>query len=152
MLGQPKVLLMDEPTVGLDPSGQTAFIERLRTLREQGVAVLFSSHQLEEVRLLCDRVAYICNGELQFVLPTEELKQKEEIHLHVQPVIDETATTLTISSHLEPDDNGTNVVVQKTHLSQALTELIQGGYRVIDVRNGRSALWQVFQEGEKEEA
>lgn len=147
LLGKPEMLLMDEPTVGLDPAGKMAFIERLRIFREQGGSVLFSSHQLEEVRLLCDRVAYIDDGQLRFVLPIEELGQKDEFCLQVQPFLDEQNSPLTVPARLEPNENGTgNVVVQKPDLSQALTDLIQGGYRVVDIQNEHSALWQVFQD------
>ncbi len=147
LLGKPEMLLMDEPTVGLDPAGKMAFIERLRIFREQGGSVLFSSHQLEEVRLLCDRVAYIHDGQLRFVSPIEELGQNDEICLQVQPALDEQNNPLTVPARPEAGENGTgSVVIRKPDLCQALTDLIHGGYRVVDIQNEHSALWQVFQE------
>ncbi len=64
-MGSPPVLILDEPTVGLDPLGIADLKERLRALsRQDGTTVLFSSHQLTEVEDLCDAVALINYGEV----------------------------------------------------------------------------------------
>jgi ABC-2 type transport system ATP-binding protein len=63
LLGQPQLLILDEPTNGLDPIGIHDLRELLRKLaREQGMAVLFSSHMLAEVEGLCDRIAIMSHG------------------------------------------------------------------------------------------
>lgn len=64
MLHSPKLLILDEPTGGLDPLMQARFFELIRREREKGVTVLFSSHILSEVQNLCDRVAIIRDGQL----------------------------------------------------------------------------------------
>lgn len=63
LLGDPSVLILDEPTNGLDPAGIREMRELLRTLaREHGLAVFVSSHLLSEVEKLCDRVAIVHRG------------------------------------------------------------------------------------------
>jgi len=69
----PDLVVLDEPTGGLDPLVKHRFAEFLRAERERGVTVFFSSHILSEVRRLCDRVAIIRDGRLVTVDPIETL-------------------------------------------------------------------------------
>ncbi len=62
LLHQPKVLILDEPTVGLDIESRVVIWDFLRQLRQDGITVLLTSHYLEEVDLLADRVAIIDQG------------------------------------------------------------------------------------------
>jgi len=64
MLHAPRLLILDEPTGGLDPLMQHVFFEMLEEERRKGVTVFFSSHILSEVQKICDRVAIIKQGEL----------------------------------------------------------------------------------------
>jgi ABC-2 type transport system ATP-binding protein len=70
---QPKLLILDEPTNGLDPLMQKVFHELLREIRAQGRTVFLSSHILPEVEAICDRVAIIRKGELQAVEKVSDL-------------------------------------------------------------------------------
>ena len=69
----PDLVILDEPTGGLDPLMKHRFAEFLRGERERGVTVFFSSHLLSEVRRLCDRVGIIRDGRLVTVDPIETL-------------------------------------------------------------------------------
>lgn len=64
LLHEPKLLILDEPTGGLDPLMQHVFFELLEEERNKGVTIFFSSHILSEVQRLCDRVAIIREGKL----------------------------------------------------------------------------------------
>ncbi|MGG4408959.1 ABC transporter ATP-binding protein [Niallia taxi] len=65
LLSRPKVLILDEPTNGLDPSGIREMRQFIRFLaREEGLSVLVSSHLLSEIQLLCDRVSIILSGKI----------------------------------------------------------------------------------------
>lgn len=78
LLNKPSLLILDEPTNGLDPAGIREFREHLRKLaREEGVAVLVSSHLLSEMELMCDRIAIIQNGKLIGVQTVNEFVQEE---------------------------------------------------------------------------
>ncbi|RUT48305.1 ABC transporter ATP-binding protein [Paenibacillus anaericanus] len=73
LLGRPKLLIMDEPTNGLDPKGIKELRVFIRKLAEEGMAVFVSSHLLSEIQLLCDRVAIISQGRVLAVGTVEEL-------------------------------------------------------------------------------
>ncbi len=74
ILHHPKLLILDEPTNGLDPAGIKDLRDILKKLaHEEGVAVLVSSHLMSEMELMCDRVGVIVNGALHSVHPIDEL-------------------------------------------------------------------------------
>jgi ABC-2 type transport system ATP-binding protein len=65
LLRYPEVIILDEPTLGLDPSGTRDFLRLIVTLsREEGITVLFSSHHLHQVQQVCDRVGIFVKGRL----------------------------------------------------------------------------------------
>lgn len=65
LIHKPKLLILDEPTNGLDPQGIHEFREIIKTLaKEKGISVLISSHIISEVQLMCDRVSIIDNGSI----------------------------------------------------------------------------------------
>ena len=79
LLNRPKVLILDEPTNGLDPAGIREMRKFIRNLAEnEGLSVLVSSHLLSEIQLLCDRVAIMAKGEIIQVDSVENLLTKQE--------------------------------------------------------------------------
>ncbi len=76
LMGNPDLIIMDEPTTGLDPLMQKEFYRLLRGMREKGLTVFMSSHILAEVEEVCDRVAIIKNGELVVVENISNLQDK----------------------------------------------------------------------------
>lgn len=77
MLHKPRLLIMDEPTTGLDPLIQHVFYGLIRQARENGATVFFSSHILSEVQRICDRVGIIREGRLVKSDNTEELTRAQ---------------------------------------------------------------------------
>lgn len=73
---QPKLLILDEPTSGLDPIMQQTFYDILREEKEKGTTIFYSTHILNEVSKICDRVGIIKDGTLLKVESIEELKTK----------------------------------------------------------------------------
>ncbi len=65
LLNRPKLLVLDEPTVGVDPQSRNAILESVEQFRQQGLAVLYTTHYMEEAERLCDRVGIIDQGELK---------------------------------------------------------------------------------------
>jgi ABC-2 type transport system ATP-binding protein len=59
---EPKLLLMDEPTTGLDPQSRRQLWERIETMREKGHSILLTTHSMEEAEAVCDRIAIIDHG------------------------------------------------------------------------------------------
>jgi ABC-2 type transport system ATP-binding protein len=76
MLHKPKLIFMDEPTVGLDPESRRQIWSSLKKLRESGVAILLTTHYLEEAELLADRIGIIRKGKLVAEGTIEELRHK----------------------------------------------------------------------------
>src|SRR6478672_8050908 len=76
LLHQPDVLVLDEPTVGLDIESRVAVWNFLRQLRAEGTAVLITSHYLEEIDALADRVAIIDRGVVIATGPPSALKDQ----------------------------------------------------------------------------
>jgi ABC-2 type transport system ATP-binding protein len=64
LVHDPEVLLLDEPTVGVDPQSRNAIFENLETLRSRGKAMLYTTHYLEEAERLCDRIVIIDHGKV----------------------------------------------------------------------------------------
>jgi ABC-2 type transport system ATP-binding protein len=64
LLHQPKLMLVDEPMVGLDPAGQRELVEALREIRSGGAAILLSTHMLQSAEEICDRVVILRHGRL----------------------------------------------------------------------------------------
>jgi ABC-2 type transport system ATP-binding protein len=64
LLHKPEVLFLDEPTVGVDPQSRNHIFETVKALEDQGMTVVYTSHYMEEVELLCDRVAIIDGGKI----------------------------------------------------------------------------------------
>jgi ABC-2 type transport system ATP-binding protein len=65
LLHQPKLLILDEPTVGVDPQSRNAILESVEHLASAGMAVLYTTHYMEEAERLCDRVGIIDQGEIK---------------------------------------------------------------------------------------
>jgi ABC-2 type transport system ATP-binding protein len=64
LLHEPEILILDEPTVGVDTQSRNAILERLDSLNESGVTVLYTTHHIEEAQRLCDRVAIMDQGKI----------------------------------------------------------------------------------------
>lgn len=79
MLHNPKILILDEPTNGLDPAGIRQMRDYLRKVaKEEGIAILVSSHVLSEMELMCDRFAIIQKGEL---VQVEDVSNEDQVDL-----------------------------------------------------------------------
>ena len=75
ILHKPKILLMDEPTVGIDPQSRNHILEQVKELNAAGMTVLYTSHYMEEVEFLCDRVGIMDHGKVIALGDLEELQK-----------------------------------------------------------------------------
>ena len=73
LLNRPTLLILDEPTVGVDPQSRHAILESVEALSGEGMAVLYTTHYMEEAERLCDRIAIIDSGRLQAEGTRDEL-------------------------------------------------------------------------------
>ncbi len=73
LVHSPKVLLLDEPTAGVDVELRNQLWDFVRQLQKEGVSIVLTTHYLQEAEALCDRVGIINKGELKYVGPTQEI-------------------------------------------------------------------------------
>ena len=83
LLNHPKLLILDEPTNGLDPIGIGDLRELIRSFPKQGITVILSSHILSEVEQIADHIGIIANGKLGYEAPIQENDNLEELFLDV---------------------------------------------------------------------
>lgn len=72
----PKVVLMDEPTVGVDPQSRNRIFEMIEQLRAEGMSIIYTTHYMEEAERLCDRIAIIDHGRVIALGTSEELVRR----------------------------------------------------------------------------
>ncbi|TXC89287.1 ATP-binding cassette domain-containing protein [Metabacillus litoralis] len=78
LIHNPEIILLDEPTTGLDITSANMFRELIHQLRKEGKTIIFSSHIMEEVKQLCESIIMIHKGEMIYNGTTEELYLQEE--------------------------------------------------------------------------
>lgn len=72
---QPRIIIMDEPTVGIDPQSRNHILDSVRRLNELGSTIIYTSHYMEEVEVLCNRIAIMDHGRLIALGTKEDLKK-----------------------------------------------------------------------------
>ena len=95
LVHKPELLILDEPTVGVDPQSRNHIFETVRKLRESGITVIYTSHYMEEVEALCDRVAIMDGGAIVALGTIGELVAKyagKGVELEVTGDLDQAAT------------------------------------------------------------
>jgi ABC-2 type transport system ATP-binding protein len=88
LLHNPKIVILDEPTVGVDVQSRNQIVQYLFELNKSGTTIIYTSHYLQEAEFLCTRVAFIDDGQIiklgspkELVLGTEGCKTLEEVFL-----------------------------------------------------------------------
>ncbi|MBU0607520.1 MAG: ABC transporter ATP-binding protein [Armatimonadetes bacterium] len=135
LLGQPRLVILDEPANGLDPQGLVEVRDLLRRLRdEHGMTIFLSSHLLHEVQLLCDEVGVVRQGRLIAAGPVAELLAGHETELQVQ-VDDadrarEVAEALPYVQQVAADPDGLRLTVEPGKAADLNAALVGAGLRV----------------------
>jgi ABC-type multidrug transport system ATPase subunit len=83
VLNRPRLLLLDEPTTGVDPVSRAAIWEMLRRLREGGTAILHATHRLDEVEFLCDAATILGNGRILYEGSLDDLRHAAGLPTYV---------------------------------------------------------------------
>lgn len=142
MLGDPELLLLDEPLDGLDPAGQHVFRARLRALADEGKTVIVSSHDLADIEALADYVVVVDKGKLVSEGPLDELLGGGATRI----VVDEGQRAMdalgAAGLNSQFDDHG--LVVDSVDGSAIVRALVEVGIYPSEVRSERSSLESVF--------
>jgi ABC-type multidrug transport system ATPase subunit len=148
LLPNPEFIILDEPTDGLDPQGLCEVRELVRRLRDElGLTVMLSSHLLNEVEQICNRVAIIEEGRLLYQGPVEDLFAKGSwIKLRVDRVA-EAYELLAKNPRLSLNRNGDQslqVKMAEDEIPLVNALLVQQGFSVMELSPQRESLEQVF--------
>ncbi|MGG4166286.1 ABC transporter ATP-binding protein [Rossellomorea vietnamensis] len=99
LMHEPELLIMDEPTVGIDPQSRNHILETVKALNEKGMTIIYTSHYMEEVEFLCNRVGIIDHGEVIALGTKSELCSRlagsSFIQMKVESLTDEAMLALT---------------------------------------------------------
>lgn len=115
LLGDPPILVLDEPTSNLDPAGRRQFLQLLATVKAAGKTILFTSHRLEEIEQIADQVVVMDQGSIQLTCPGRELAARLGLRTTVKLRLPPALLDLALD-HLQRDGfqarrNGVGVLV-----------------------------------------
>jgi ABC-2 type transport system ATP-binding protein len=145
LMHEPELLLLDEPTAGLDPLVQQEVLDLIREARAGGATVFFSSHIISEVQAVADRVAMIRRGKIVEVAGVQSLIERALRHATIQfkqPVDSDDLADLPGVTLLNRGE-GTRVTLQVEGDMDTLIKAL-GSYPVRDLETSRPSLEEVF--------
>ena len=146
LIHEPKLLILDEPTAGVDIEVRRSMWDFLREINRQGITIILTTHYLEEAEMLCRHIGIIQRGELVANSSMRDLlakSQSETIIIDYVP----TATPIALNGYTFTDvESGMlEVKVDKQHgLNQLFEQLNQQNIKVISVRNKANRLEELF--------
>ncbi|WP_416729895.1 ABC transporter ATP-binding protein [Fictibacillus sp. JL2B1089] len=152
LLHKPNVLILDEPTNGLDPQGIYDLRNYLRLLANNGTSVVVSSHMLAEMQMMCDRVAIIQNGKL--VRIDEILNQEDEadvkVHFQIEGDVSQAKQVLlNLNEDLNVTESGQELIVQTADvrfIAEMNKQLVLAGVLVVGIQRKTKTLEERFLE------
>lgn len=142
MLGDPELLILDEPLDGLDPAGQHAFRARLRDLAAEGRSVVVSSHDLADIEALADHVVVIDQGRLVVEGPLETMLGGGNTRVRLEDGAGAVEVLTTAGFEVSRDEMG--LIVMSAAGAEIIQALAGAGIYPDEVRPERSTLESVF--------
>jgi ABC-2 type transport system ATP-binding protein len=153
LLHRPKLLILDEPTVGVDPQSRNAILESVENLAGEGMAVLYTTHYMEEAERLCDRIGILDQGDVKAEGTRRELValvgERDRISLTAPGAVDaaaEAAGRLDGVESVSARVGGIDVVADdaSTLLPRLLSDVSAAGAQVTGVEVAQPDLEAVF--------
>jgi ABC-2 type transport system ATP-binding protein len=148
LLKDPELLVLDEPTNGLDPAGMRDMRALIRELGSRGHTVLLSSHLLGEVQQVCDRVGVIARGELIAESTVAELRGEAGLLVAAEPLelARAAAEELLGAENVAVVDGTLRLRVDPAHAGKVSTALVQAGSTLTELRPLERTLEEAFLE------
>jgi ABC-2 type transport system ATP-binding protein len=148
LLKRPGLLILDEPTNGLDPAGMADMRVTLRRLAAEGCTVLLSSHLLGEVQQTCDRVGVIARGRMVAELPVADLGAGRTLRIVAEPAERARRHLAAVvgADRVRADGAALNVEAQPDQAARINAELVRAGVAVSELRWQEPDLEQTFLE------
>lgn len=153
LLKDPELLILDEPTNGLDPKGMAEMRELIRDVGHGDRTVLLSSHLMNEVEQVCGRVGIISKGKLVAEGAVDELRGKSGLVLKAEPIEEaaEAARSIEEVEEVEVRGDDIHLTADPEKSSQIGQKLYASGVRVSELRTEQRSLEDVFFELTDEE-
>ncbi len=151
LVGQPDLLIFDEPSSGLDPDGVALLRQIIQEETERGAAVFFSSHILEEVEKVCDRVGILTEGELVALDTIDNLRDQMEAGATVTAQLDTVPDSIGIESvpgvrDWSTEDDTVSVEVTEPEAKMKVLRHLDDAATVRDVGIEEASLEALFDE------
>ncbi|KMT63897.1 ABC transporter ATP-binding protein [Catenovulum maritimum] len=146
MMHEPKLLILDEPTAGVDIEIRRSMWEFLQKLNEQGITIILTTHYLEEAETLCRNIGIIDKGVIVENTSMKSLLSKLNVETFILDLAgDHIDINLSCCEYKMLDPHTLQVVVEKTQgLNQVFTELTRQDIQVISMRNKSNRLEELF--------
>ena len=146
LVHEPELLVLDEPTVGVDPQSRNHIFEVVRTLHKAGVTVVYTSHYMEEVEALCDRVAIMDAGKIVALGTVAELVAKHAgkgVDLEISGDLD--AAARAAESHAIVERVGSTLrVVPSSSLAPVIAAVEASGATIASIQSRKGNLETAF--------
>jgi ABC-2 type transport system ATP-binding protein len=153
LIHQPKLVLMDEPTVGVDPQSRNHIFEMIEKLRDEGMSIIYTTHYMEEAERLCDRVAIVDHGKIIALGTNAELVQnafgsRSQVLARFAGADVETnerVTTWVTQHGGQPVDGAAQFTIEHpTEIADLLEDSAKAGLELLDVSLRKPNLESVF--------
>lgn len=152
LLKQPQLVILDDPTLGLDPAGVNWLLQLIKEMsREQGITVFISSHRLHDVQRICNRVGIMSHGEMVLEGPVEELmnRQDEGYQLDLEvgdvtPELTEALMALPTVERCEAIGNTITVSSKEQVRIEALSVVQNQGVDLLQLQTRNRSLEEIY--------
>ncbi|PML77564.1 ABC transporter ATP-binding protein [Enterovibrio norvegicus] len=146
LMHEPKLLILDEPTAGVDIELRRSMWTFLKDINAQGITIILTTHYLEEAEMLCRNIGIINRGELVEDTSMKALLKKLDVETFVLDLApDSKVTHLENVKWLQVDDHTLEVEVHKdTGLNTVFAQLSEQGIQVLSMRNKANRLEELF--------
>ncbi len=150
MMHKPRLLILDEPTNGLDPQAVFELREKLLEIKREGSSILFSSHQLSEMEKVADRAIFIRDGQLIDGISMDQIRSKERYLMKLEPRERAISVIEVLEGiHvLKPDEEG-NLLIELDegqNLSALLEALLANKIEIMQIRQAQMDLEDYYKQ------
>lgn len=151
VLHEPKLLLLDEPTVGVDPQSRQRIFDMINQLRNSGTSIMLTTHHLDEAEEHCDRIVIIDHGQVAAAgtlgeLVSQTIGQARQVMVTFSRPLDHVNGFAREGMHLNAERTSLKTRIQSVHheLPELLSEVAEMGVEVADVEVHAPSLHAVF--------
>ncbi len=149
MIHRPRLVLMDEPTVGVDPQSRNHIFEMIEKLRTEGMSLIYTTHYMEEAERLCDRIAIVDHGKIIALgtnaeLVRESFGTRSQVLLRLSGAGDRVAEWVTKRGGEMSDGAARFAVAHPVEIAPLLEDSAKAGVEVVDVSLRKPNLESVF--------